>query len=61
LSAIGSSPSDWAITGSDVAITVESVFSMNSAQATIRGRSLARCKAEGFRSEAIPPLYRAAI
>jgi ABC-type uncharacterized transport system permease subunit len=33
----GSSPRSAAIAGSDVAITVESMFSMNSAAATISG------------------------
>ena len=37
LSLIGSSPSDLAITGSAVEMTVESSISMNSAQPTIIG------------------------
>ncbi len=37
-SAMGSTPISCAIIGNDVAITVESVFSMNRAVAMMRGR-----------------------
>src|SRR6185369_2047056 len=43
LSASGFSPRSVAIAGSDVVITVESMFSMNNAQATISGMRNARC------------------
>src|SRR5437762_13110933 len=43
-SASGFSPMSAAIAGSDVGITVESMFSMNSAQATMSGMRTARCK-----------------
>src|SRR5450631_3415415 len=42
LSARGGSPMSAAIAGSEVAITVESMFSMNSAQATMSGIRSAR-------------------
>src|SRR5436189_5334322 len=42
LSASGGSPTSAAIAGSEVVITVESMFSMNSAQATISGTRTAR-------------------
>ena len=44
MSASGFSPMSTAIAGSDVVITVESMFSMNSAQATMSGMRKARCK-----------------
>ena len=46
-SASGFSPMSAAIAGSDVVITVESMFSMNSAQATISGMRTARRKGRG--------------
>src|SRR5689334_25025173 len=52
LSASGFSPMSAAIAGSDVVITVESMFSMNSAQATISGMRTARCKCDGGESDA---------
>ena len=46
-SAIGSSPRSAAIAGSEVEITVPSRFSMNSAQATMRGVMMFAGIAEG--------------
>src|SRR6266581_1697743 len=49
LSASGLSPISTAMAGSDVAITVESMFSMNSEQATMRGMRTVRCTARILR------------
>jgi hypothetical protein len=50
LSTTGSSPRSAAIAGSDVAITVASMFSMNSAEATTSGMSQKRGMTVDFRA-----------